>query len=174
MNEVKNEKGEELLETFDVKLKAFEHRLDVDEREIQILKESDTRQRIQLSNQQIQLTNIEKGQANIEKELANVMMMITASSKETSERFQQQQKENSERFQQQQRENGERFQQQQQMLNSFTEKVLDTMTNNISNDNKTRNNIKWHRSTQFWGIVVIVATALSGLIGAFSALLSNK
>lgn len=152
MNEVKNEKGEELLETFDVKLKAFEHRLDVDEREIQILKESDTRQRIQLSNQQIQLTNIEKGQANIEKELANVMMMITASSKETSERFQQQQ----------------------QMLNSFTEKVLDTMTNNISNDNKTRNNIKWHRSTQFWGIVVIVATALSGLIGAFSALLSNK
>lgn len=126
-------------------------RVDIEDKKISNLEESDVQQRIQLSQQKIQLSNIEKGQANIEKEIANVMLMITTNSKEE----------------------GERFRLQQKTLNLLTQKMMDAVTTNSINDNKTKNNIKFHKTKEFWYAVILITTGISGILGAIAALINR-
>lgn len=73
--------------------------------------------------------------ANIEKSQSDIKLMINENSKE-----------------------------QRQTLNDFTSKILDTFTNNIQNDNKTNNDIKFYQTKEFWAILGVVA---AGIIGYF-------
>lgn len=69
--------------------------------------------------------------ANIEKSQAEIKVMINESSKE-----------------------------QQKTLNDFTEKILNTFTSNISDDNKTKNKVQFYNTKQFWAIAATIITAV--------------
>jgi hypothetical protein len=69
--------------------------------------------------------------ANIEKSQAEIKVMITENSKE-----------------------------QHKTLTDFTEKILNTFTSNICEDNKTKNKIKFYNTKEFWAIAASVVTAL--------------
>ncbi|MEW9096526.1 MAG: hypothetical protein AB2417_15715 [Clostridiaceae bacterium] len=84
--------------------------------------------------QQIQLANIEKSQAEIK-------VMINESSREQQKALNDNQK----------------------TLNEFTERILDTFTNNINNDNKTKNEVEFHNTKQFWAIVATLMTIFSSI-----------
>lgn len=55
-------------------------------------------------------------------------------------------------------------------LNDFTAKMLTTFTKNISNDNKTKNKIKFYNTKQFW----IAITTLIGIVSSVITYLLNN
>lgn len=69
--------------------------------------------------------------ANIEKSQAEIKVMINESSRE-----------------------------QQRTLNEFTEKILNTFTSNITDDNKTKNKIKFYNTKEFWAITAAIVVAI--------------
>ncbi|MCT8978859.1 hypothetical protein N4T77_19975 [Clostridium sp. CX1] len=69
--------------------------------------------------------------ASIEKSQAEIKLMINENSKE-----------------------------QQKTLNEFTEKIVTTFTSNITEDNKTKNKIKFYNTKEFWAITAAVVTAV--------------
>lgn len=69
--------------------------------------------------------------ANIEKSQSEIKLMISENSKE-----------------------------QHKTLTDFTEKILDTFTNNLSEDNKTKNKIKFYNTKEFWAITASIITAV--------------
>lgn len=69
--------------------------------------------------------------ANIEKSQSEIKLMINDSNKE-----------------------------QQNTLHEFTEKILTTFTNNLTNDNKTNNKIKFYNRKELWAVVGIIGGAL--------------
>lgn len=68
--------------------------------------------------------------ANIEKSQAEIKVMINDTSRE-----------------------------QQKTLKDFTEQILNTFTKNLSDDNTTKNKVKFYNTKQFWAIVASVITA---------------
>ena len=55
-------------------------------------------------------------------------------------------------------------------LNDFTAKMLTTFTKNISNDNETKNKVKFYNTKQFW----IAITALIGIASSVITYLLNN
>lgn len=49
---------------------------------------------------------------------------------------------------------------QQKTLKEFTEQILNTFTKNISDDNTTKNEVKFYNTKQFWAIVASAITAV--------------
>ncbi|MBE6067775.1 MAG: hypothetical protein E7211_08795 [Clostridium lundense] len=68
--------------------------------------------------------------ANIEKSQAEIKVMINDTSKE-----------------------------QQKTIKEFTEQILNTFTKNLSDDNTTKNKVKFYNTKQFWAIVASAITA---------------
>lgn len=73
--------------------------------------------------------------ANIEKSQAEIKVMITENNRDN-----------------------------QRTLNEFTQKILETFTTNISDNNKAKNEVKFYNTKQFWAILTTVMTALGSII----------
>lgn len=52
-------------------------------------------------------------------------------------------------------------------LNDFTSKMLNTFTQNIKEDNKTKNKVKFYNTKQFWIALGTVLSILSSIITYF-------
>lgn len=73
--------------------------------------------------------------ANIEKSQAEIKVMITENNRDN-----------------------------QRTLNEFTQKILETFTTNINNDNIAKNEVKFYNTKQFWAILTTIMTVLGSVI----------